>query len=257
MVVNDRLDDALEQPRRRSSQRSSPLSEPSGTRCAPGVGDAADYTASGNLEHRKGNATVISPRIDRLLEHVDSNYAERDRRRQARAPDQQLLPQPRRGNLRRVPAADGRDRLEKLPHDRPRGGSGGEDEVPLPLAPRAARGGPPPRKASASACQARPPALQPEVMARILLGVSGGIAAYKALELVRLATAAGHAVRVIQTPASRRFVGEASFAALSGAPVLTGEFERDPARGRVPRPARARRTSRSATSSWWPTPTST
>ena len=39
-------------------------------------------------------------------------------------------------------------------------------------------------------------------MARILLGVSGGIAAYKAVELVRLATSAGHAVRVVQTPAS-------------------------------------------------------
>ncbi len=71
-------------------------------------------------------------------------------------------------------------------------------------------------------------------MSRILLGVSGGIAAYKALELVRLATAAGHAVRVVQTPASRRFVGEASFAALTGAPVLVGEFERDPARGAFP-----------------------
>ena len=71
-------------------------------------------------------------------------------------------------------------------------------------------------------------------MARILLGVSGGIAAYKALELVRLATAAGHAVRVIQTPASRRFVGAASFAALTGAPVLHDEFERDPARGAFP-----------------------
>ncbi|MEA2155292.1 MAG: phosphopantothenoylcysteine decarboxylase / phosphopantothenate---cysteine ligase [Solirubrobacteraceae bacterium] len=71
-------------------------------------------------------------------------------------------------------------------------------------------------------------------MARILLGVSGGIAAYTALELVRLATAAGHAVRAIQTPASRRFVGEASFAALTGAPVLTDEFERDPARGAFP-----------------------
>ena len=44
-------------------------------------------------------------------------------------------------------------------------------------------------------------------MARILLGVTGGIAAYKALELVRLATAAGHAVRVIQTPASLSFIG--------------------------------------------------
>jgi phosphopantothenoylcysteine decarboxylase/phosphopantothenate--cysteine ligase len=71
-------------------------------------------------------------------------------------------------------------------------------------------------------------------MSRILLGVSGGIAAYKALELVRLATAAGHAVRVVQTPASRRFVGEASFAALTGAPVLASEFERDPARGAFP-----------------------
>jgi phosphopantothenoylcysteine decarboxylase / phosphopantothenate---cysteine ligase len=71
-------------------------------------------------------------------------------------------------------------------------------------------------------------------MARILLGVSGGIAAYKALELVRLATGAGHAVRVVQTPNSRRFIGEASFAALSGAPVLVSEFERDPARGAFP-----------------------
>jgi phosphopantothenoylcysteine decarboxylase/phosphopantothenate--cysteine ligase len=71
-------------------------------------------------------------------------------------------------------------------------------------------------------------------MARILLGVSGGIAAYKALELVRLATAAGHAVRAIQTPASQRFVGAASFEALTGAPVLTDEFERDPARGAFP-----------------------
>jgi phosphopantothenoylcysteine decarboxylase/phosphopantothenate--cysteine ligase len=71
-------------------------------------------------------------------------------------------------------------------------------------------------------------------MARILLGVCGGIAAYKALELVRLATAAGHVVRAIQTPASQRFVGAASFAALTGAPVLSGEFERDPARGVFP-----------------------
>jgi phosphopantothenoylcysteine decarboxylase / phosphopantothenate---cysteine ligase len=71
-------------------------------------------------------------------------------------------------------------------------------------------------------------------MARILLGVSGGIAAYKALEFVRLATEAGHAIRVVQTPTSRRFVGEASFAALSGGPVLVSEFERDPARGAFP-----------------------
>ncbi len=71
-------------------------------------------------------------------------------------------------------------------------------------------------------------------MARILLGVSGGIAAYKALELIRLASAAGHSVRVIQTENSQRFVGAASFAGLTGAPVLTSEWERDPARGAFP-----------------------
>src|SRR5215207_6838944 len=71
-------------------------------------------------------------------------------------------------------------------------------------------------------------------MARILLGVSGGIAAYKALELVRQATNAGHAVRDVQTPTALRFVGAASFAGLTGAPVLTDEFERDPARGAFP-----------------------
>jgi phosphopantothenoylcysteine decarboxylase/phosphopantothenate--cysteine ligase len=71
-------------------------------------------------------------------------------------------------------------------------------------------------------------------MARILLGVTGGIAAYKALEVVRLATKAGHAVRAVQTPTAQRFVGAASFAALTGAPVLTDEFERDPARGAFP-----------------------
>jgi phosphopantothenoylcysteine decarboxylase/phosphopantothenate--cysteine ligase len=71
-------------------------------------------------------------------------------------------------------------------------------------------------------------------MSRILLGVSGGIAAYKSLELIRLATAAGHAVRVVQTPTSRRFVGAASFEALTGAPALSSEFERDPARGAFP-----------------------
>ncbi|MGH2902929.1 MAG: bifunctional phosphopantothenoylcysteine decarboxylase/phosphopantothenate--cysteine ligase CoaBC [Solirubrobacteraceae bacterium] len=71
-------------------------------------------------------------------------------------------------------------------------------------------------------------------MSRILLGVSGGIAAYKSLELIRLATAAGHSVRVVQTPTSRRFVGGASFEALTGGPALSSEFERDPARGAFP-----------------------
>src|SRR3954453_5525924 len=71
-------------------------------------------------------------------------------------------------------------------------------------------------------------------MARILLGVSGGIAAYKAVELVRLATQAGHAVRVVQTPTSLRFVGKATFEGVTGAPVLVDEFEADPPRGAFP-----------------------
>ena len=71
-------------------------------------------------------------------------------------------------------------------------------------------------------------------MARLLLGVTGGIAAYKVLETARLAIKAGHSVRVIQTEASLRFVGAASFAGITGAPVLTSEFEDDPLRGAYP-----------------------
>lgn len=71
-------------------------------------------------------------------------------------------------------------------------------------------------------------------MARILLGVSGSIAAYKALEFVRLATAKGHAVRVVLTDGGAQFVGRDAFAALTGAPVLTGVFEDDPWSGAYP-----------------------
>jgi phosphopantothenoylcysteine decarboxylase / phosphopantothenate---cysteine ligase len=71
-------------------------------------------------------------------------------------------------------------------------------------------------------------------MARLLLGVSGGIAAYKALELARLATLAGHGVRVLMTETATRFVGAASFEGIVGAPVLINEFERDPMRGAFP-----------------------
>jgi phosphopantothenoylcysteine decarboxylase / phosphopantothenate---cysteine ligase len=71
-------------------------------------------------------------------------------------------------------------------------------------------------------------------MARILLGVSGGIAAYKSLELARLATVAGHGVRVVMSETAGRFVGAASFEGIVGAPVLTSEFERDPMGGAFP-----------------------
>jgi len=71
-------------------------------------------------------------------------------------------------------------------------------------------------------------------MAKILLGVSGGIAAYKAVEFVRLAVTAGHTLRVVMTASSRRFIGADTFEGILGSPVLTSEFERDPMRGSFP-----------------------
>jgi phosphopantothenoylcysteine decarboxylase/phosphopantothenate--cysteine ligase len=56
---------------------------------------------------------------------------------------------------------------------------------------------------------------------RIVLGVGAGIAAYKCCELLRLFTEAGHRTRVVPTPDALRFVGEATWAALSGEPVST------------------------------------
>jgi phosphopantothenoylcysteine decarboxylase/phosphopantothenate--cysteine ligase len=71
-------------------------------------------------------------------------------------------------------------------------------------------------------------------VARILLGTSGGISAYKAVELARLLVKSGHMVRVVQTADALRFVGRATFEGITGAPVLVEEFERDPARGAYP-----------------------
>lgn len=59
---------------------------------------------------------------------------------------------------------------------------------------------------------------------RIVVGVAGGIAAYKACSLIRLFTEAGHQVRVIPTESALNFVGAATFEALSGQPVQTGVF---------------------------------
>jgi phosphopantothenoylcysteine decarboxylase/phosphopantothenate--cysteine ligase len=61
-------------------------------------------------------------------------------------------------------------------------------------------------------------------VSRVVLGVSGGIAAYKACELLRLLTEAGHAVRVVPTEAALRFVGTPTWEALSGQPVATDVF---------------------------------
>ncbi|GAB2933088.1 bifunctional phosphopantothenoylcysteine decarboxylase/phosphopantothenate--cysteine ligase CoaBC [Micromonospora polyrhachis] len=56
-------------------------------------------------------------------------------------------------------------------------------------------------------------------MAEVVLGVGGGIAAYKACELLRLLTESGNRVRVVPTSAALRFVGAPTWAALSGQPV--------------------------------------
>jgi phosphopantothenoylcysteine decarboxylase / phosphopantothenate---cysteine ligase len=59
---------------------------------------------------------------------------------------------------------------------------------------------------------------------RVLLGVAGGIAAYKACELLRRFTESGHSVRVLPTASALEFIGVATFEALSGQPVHTGVF---------------------------------
>src|SRR3954452_10012112 len=56
---------------------------------------------------------------------------------------------------------------------------------------------------------------------RVVLGVSGGIAAYKACELLRRLTESGHEVRVVPTASALHFVGAATWSALSGNPVST------------------------------------
>ncbi len=61
----------------------------------------------------------------------------------------------------------------------------------------------------------------PEPLTRVVLGVSGGIAAYKAAELTRLFVKSGTAVDVVMTDAATRFVAPLTFQALSGRPVLT------------------------------------
>ena len=60
---------------------------------------------------------------------------------------------------------------------------------------------------------------------RIVLGVGGGIAAYKVASLLRLFTEAGHDVTVIPTEASTRFIGTATWEALSGNPVSNSVFD--------------------------------
>ncbi len=60
---------------------------------------------------------------------------------------------------------------------------------------------------------------------RIVIGVGAGIAAYKVCDLVRRLSEAGHEIRVIPTPESVRFVGTATWEALSGHPVSTTPWD--------------------------------
>jgi phosphopantothenoylcysteine decarboxylase/phosphopantothenate--cysteine ligase len=65
----------------------------------------------------------------------------------------------------------------------------------------------------------------------VVLGVSGGVAAYKAVELVRLLTKQGAAVQVVMTEAAQHFVGAATFQAVSGQPVFTDQWDTRMANG--------------------------
>lgn len=64
-----------------------------------------------------------------------------------------------------------------------------------------------------------------------LLGVTGGVAAYKAAELVRLWVKAGHTVDVVMTESATRFIAPATFQALSGRPVFTDLWDTRPSNG--------------------------
>ena len=66
---------------------------------------------------------------------------------------------------------------------------------------------------------------------RVVLGVTGGVAAYKAVELVRLLTRQGADVQVVMTEAARHFVGEATFQAVSGKPVFSDQWDARMANG--------------------------
>lgn len=60
----------------------------------------------------------------------------------------------------------------------------------------------------------------------LIIGVTGGIAAYKSAALVSSLVQAGHGVSVVMTRSARKFVGPATFRALTGRPVATDQFDR-------------------------------
>ena len=151
------------------------------------------------------DAHVNDPATSRQASRADRLPLRRRRGRgEARPPDQRLLPLPLRGRLRRVHAADGRG----------------------PAAATTSRSRsrrPPPASSSTSTRPSAGPSKEGRWPASCS-GVTGGIAAYKALELARLATREGHAVRVLMTPAAQ---------ALRRRRVLRGDRRRPGAQRRV------------------------
>src|SRR5688500_19643491 len=63
-------------------------------------------------------------------------------------------------------------------------------------------------------------------MALIALGITGGIGAYKAVEVTRSLQKRGHEIAAIMTRSARRFVGEVTFEAITGRRVITDQFAR-------------------------------
>ena len=63
-------------------------------------------------------------------------------------------------------------------------------------------------------------------MSELIIGVTGGIAAYKTAALVSSLVQSGHGVSVVMTRAARKFIGPATFRALTGRPVVTDQFDR-------------------------------
>src|SRR4029450_11833442 len=154
----------------------------------------------------------------------------RDAVGQARPRDQLLL-QPAGGGPRRVRAAPGRDRVaEQAPVDRARGDRRGKDQRRATGRGRhqvTDRPTPPKRRGPKEARVSTERSALRSVLGgrRVLLGVTGGIAAYKACILVRLLRLQGASVRVVMTRSAERFVGPATFAALSDHRVYTDLWE--------------------------------
>ena len=59
----------------------------------------------------------------------------------------------------------------------------------------------------------------------VIVGITGGIAAYKSAILVSRLVQSGHAVQVIMTQSAHQFIGQATFAALAGRPIFTNMFD--------------------------------